>query len=180
MKVAATIESPRVGVRLEEIGGHIIRYGLVLILLWIGGMKFTAYEAKGIQGLVTSSPLLSWMHAVMSVQAVSNLFGAIEVALAALIFTRPWWPKVSAIGSLGVIVMALITLSFFFSAMGVWQKDYGFPVLGGTGQFLVKDILLLGAAVWTAGEALRATARDGRMPATTIAAARNADQHTGE
>jgi len=76
--------------------------------------------------------------------------------------------------------MALITLSFFFSAMGVWQKDYGFPVLGGTGQFLVKDILLLGAAVWTAGEALRATARDGRMPATTIAAARNADQHTGE
>ena len=42
MKMAATIESHRVGVRLEEIGGHIIRYGLVLILLWIGGMKFTS------------------------------------------------------------------------------------------------------------------------------------------
>jgi len=31
------------------------------------------------------------------------------------------------------------------------------------GQFLAKDVLLLGAAVWTAGEALRAAAT-GSMP----------------
>ncbi|HJW61010.1 MAG TPA: hypothetical protein VJ931_15390, partial [Actinomycetota bacterium] len=33
------------GARAEVLGGHALRYGLVLILLWIGGMKFTAYEA---------------------------------------------------------------------------------------------------------------------------------------
>jgi len=36
------------------------------------------------------------------------------------------------------------------------QPGYGFPFLSMTGGFLAKDILMLGAAVWTAGEALRA------------------------
>ncbi|MFN2452622.1 MAG: YkgB family protein [Pyrinomonadaceae bacterium] len=157
--MATTIASPQAGVKLERIGGNIIRYGLVLILLWIGGMKFTTYEAEGIRGLVSTSPLLSWTYQVMSVQMVSNLLGLTEIGLAALIATRAFWPKISAIGSIGAILMSLITLSFFFSAPRVWQQGYGFPVLGGTGQFLIKDLLLLGAATWTAGEALRAESR---------------------
>ena len=32
--------------------GRALRYGLVLILLWIGGMKFTAYESEGIRQFV--------------------------------------------------------------------------------------------------------------------------------
>ena len=32
--------------RLKGIGTHITRYGLVIVLLWIGGMKFTAYEVR--------------------------------------------------------------------------------------------------------------------------------------
>ena len=34
--------------KLRAIGTHVTRYGLVVVLLWIGGMKFTAYEAEGI------------------------------------------------------------------------------------------------------------------------------------
>jgi uncharacterized membrane protein YkgB len=30
---------------LKMIGMHVARYGLVIMLLWIGGMKFTDYEA---------------------------------------------------------------------------------------------------------------------------------------
>ena len=45
--------------RVEAVGRHSIRYGLVLVLLWIGGMKFTAYEATGISGFVANSPLMS-------------------------------------------------------------------------------------------------------------------------
>lgn len=30
----------------EELGRFLIRYGLVLVLGWIGAMKFTAYEAE--------------------------------------------------------------------------------------------------------------------------------------
>ncbi len=157
--MAAVVESQRAGVKLEGIGGLIIRYGLVLILLWIGGMKFTAYEAKGLEGIVSTSPLLSWGYQVFSLQGFSNLLGVTEIAFALLIAARPLAPLASALGSFGAIGMFLVTLSFFFSAAGIWAKDYGFPVLGGTGQFLVKDILLLGAAVWTAGESLRAARR---------------------
>ncbi len=157
--MAAVIEGQRAGVKIEGIGGLIIRYGLVLILLWIGGMKFTAYEAKGLEGIVSTSPLLSWGYHVFSLQGFSNLLGVIEITFAVLIAARPFAPLASALGSFGAIGMFLTTLSFFFTAEGVWAKDYGFPVLGGTGQFLVKDILLLGAAVWTAGESLRAARR---------------------
>ncbi len=157
--MSAVVESQRAGAKIENIGGLIIRYGLVLILLWIGGMKFTAYEAKGLEGIVSTSPLLSWGYQVFSLQGFSNLLGVTEIAFALLIAARPLAPLASALGSFGAIGMFLVTLSFFFSAAGIWAKDYGFPVLGGTGQFLVKDILLLGAAVWTAGESLRAARR---------------------
>ena len=37
------------GMKLESAGLHIARYSLVLVLVWIGAMKFTAYEAGAIQ-----------------------------------------------------------------------------------------------------------------------------------
>ncbi len=53
--------------------------------------------------------------------------------------------------------MFLTTLTFMFTTPGVWQKDYGFPALSASpGQFLIKDVVLLAAAIWTAGDALRA------------------------
>ena len=65
---------------------------------------------------------------------------------------------VSAVGSLLAVVMFLITLSFVFTTPG-WEEDLGFPALSvSPGQFLLKDIVLLGVALWTAGEALGAAA----------------------
>ena len=37
------------GDRMKSIGMHIARYGLAIVLLWIGGMMFTAYQAEGIR-----------------------------------------------------------------------------------------------------------------------------------
>ena len=151
------------GFRLENIGANVIRYGLVAVLLWVGALKFTAYEAEGIQGLVANSPLMSWMLSIMSVQVVSMLIGTVEIVLGIMIATRPFAPQISAIGSFGSIVMFLITLSFLLTTPGVWQPGYGFPFPSPMpGQFLAKDLLLLGAAIWTAGEALRAANRDDR------------------
>ena len=145
------------GYTLENIGANVIRYGLVIILLWVGALKFTAYEAEGIQGLIANSPLMSWMLGIMSVQTASMLIGTIEIIMGLMIATRPFAPQISAIGSLGAIVTFLITLSFLLTTPGVWQPGYGFPFPSPMpGQFLAKDIMLLGAAMWTAGEALRA------------------------
>ena len=49
-------------VLIEDVGKAIVRWGLVVVLAWIGGMKFTAYEAMGIQPLVAHSPLVGWMY----------------------------------------------------------------------------------------------------------------------
>jgi Protein of unknown function, DUF417 len=72
------------GDRLKLIGMHVARYGLVIVLLWIGGMKFTAYEAEGIKPLVANSPLMSWVYRVMSVGGFSSLLGVVEIAIGVL------------------------------------------------------------------------------------------------
>jgi reactive chlorine resistance protein C len=144
------------GRQIQALGELGFRYGLVLILLWIGGMKFSAFEAAGIQPLVGSSPLLRWMYALLSPQAVSNFFGVVEISVAVMIALRPWAPKVSALGSALAVILFLTTLSFLFSLPG-WEPSLGgFPALSGTGGFLLKDAVLLGTALWSCGESLSA------------------------
>jgi uncharacterized membrane protein YkgB len=140
--------------RLQFIGMHVTRYGLVLVLLWIGGMKFTAYEAEGIRPLVANSPLMGWVYNLMSVTAFSSLLGVVEIAIGLLIALRPVWPAGSALGSGLAVGMFLTTLSFLVTTPG-WEPSLGgFPAVSAMpGQFVLKDIVLLGAALWTAGEA---------------------------
>ena len=161
---AKRAEFSDIGSTLEGLGEKVIRYGLVIILVWVGALKFTAYEAEGIKPLVANSPLMSWGLSVMSLQGFSMLIGTVEIILGGLIAMRPITPMLSAAGSIGAIMMFLTTLTFLFSTPGVWQPGYGFPFPSPMpGQFLAKDILLLGAAIWTAGEALRAArGREGR------------------
>mgnify|MGYP006316111949 FL=1 len=142
------------GNRLQFIGMHVTRYGLVLVLLWIGGMKFTAYEAEGIRPLVANSPLMGWVYNLMSVTAFSSLLGVVEIAIGVLIALRPVWPAGSALGSGLAVGMFLTTLSFLVTTPG-WEPSLGgFPAVSAMpGQFVLKDIVLLGAALWTAGEA---------------------------
>jgi uncharacterized membrane protein YkgB len=139
---------------LQFIGMHVTRYGLVLVLLWIGAMKFTAYEAEGIRPLVANSPLMGWVYNLMSVTAFSLLLGVVEIAIGLLIALRPVWPAGSALGSGLAVGMFLTTLSFLVTTPG-WEPSLGgFPAVSAMpGQFLLKDIVLLGAALWTAGEA---------------------------
>ena len=141
---------------MEAAGISVSRYGLVVVLLLIGVLKFTPEEAAGIQPLVAHSPLMSWMYAVLSVQAVSDLIGSVEITIAALIALRPISPNASLVGSLGAVVTFLLTVSFVFSTPDAVHLKYGFPVLGDGGQFLIKDLVLLGASLWTAAEANRA------------------------
>jgi len=143
---------------LERYGEGLIRYALVAVLLWVGMLKFTAYEAEAIKPLVENSPILSWVYGVMSVQTFSMVLGVTEILLGILIAARPFSPKASALGSFGAIIMFIVTLTFLLSTPGVWQPEYGFPCLSPMpGQFIAKDVLFLSAAVWTAGEALNAS-----------------------
>src|SRR5229473_669261 len=108
--------------------------------------------------LVAHSPLLSWLYSVGSVRAVSGAIGSVEIALAVLIAARRFSPALSAVGSLGAVGMFATTLSFLVTTPGVWVSVPGFPlpVPNEIGGFLVKDLFLLGAALWSAAESLRA------------------------
>jgi reactive chlorine resistance protein C len=148
--------SMRANIALESAGVVVSRYGLVVILLLIGVLKFTPAEADGIHPLVANSPLMSWMYLVLSKQGVSNFIGIVELLIALLLALRPISPRASFIGSLGAIATFLFTTSFLFSTPGAIQLGHGVEILGGAGQFLIKDLVLLGASFWTAAEALRA------------------------
>jgi uncharacterized membrane protein YkgB len=141
---------------LETVGIHVSRYGLVIILLLIGVLKFTPGEAQAIQPLVVNSPLMFWLYRIFALQGVSNLIGLIEIVVALLIALRPLSARLSFVGSIGAIITFVLTVSFLFSTPGAFQFSHGFPLLGDAGQFLIKDLVLLGASIWTAAEARKA------------------------
>jgi reactive chlorine resistance protein C len=148
------------GSTAESVGLHVTRHAVALVLIWIGAMKFTGYEAGAIEPLVANSPLMSWLYALFSVQATSNLIGVAEIAAGVLIALRSWSAPACVLGSLMAIATFTITLTFMFSTPG-WEPSLGgFPALSvAPGQFILKDAVLLGAAIWSFGEALKGVGR---------------------
>ncbi len=59
-----------------------LRVTLILVFGWLGAMKFTNFEATAIEGLVSSSPFVSWLYGILSVQGASNLIGTVEILIA--------------------------------------------------------------------------------------------------
>ena len=137
-------------------GLTLLRYGLVFLLLLWGSFKFFAFEAEGIRPLVEHSPFLSWLYPLLGLRGASALIGVVEVVAAIMIALRPWLSRLSGYGSLIASGTFIITLSFLFTTPGALSPMH--PANG----FLLKDIMLLGAALFTAAEALR-SARGERL-----------------
>ena len=70
----------------------------------------------------------------------------IEITIGVLLAARPWVPRVSVLGSLSAIVAFALTLSFLVTTPNLSPEWQG---------FLMKDLILVGAAIWTAGDSLR-------------------------
>jgi uncharacterized membrane protein YkgB len=140
---------------LTRTGAAVLRWGLVLVLVWFGAFKFTEAEANAIEPLVANSPLLGWIYGILDVRDASRLIGVTELLIATLVALRPVARRLSGIGSLLASGMFVTTLSFLATTPGVWVRVDGFVVPSAVGAFLLKDVFLLGAALVTAGEALR-------------------------
>ena len=154
MKTVNTNNDFRNENQLSSLGAGIIRYGLAIVLIWIGITKFMPYEADGIKPLVMNSPILSWTLGIVSIYTLSMILGVIEIVTGLLIALKAFAPKASYIGSIGGIITFIITLTFLLSTPGIIQMGQSFPFLSPQpGEFLIKDIVLLGASVWTAGDA---------------------------
>jgi uncharacterized membrane protein YkgB len=172
--------------RLDRLGIAILRIGLVIVLFWIGSLKFAKYEADSIVPFVANSPLMSFFyhhrapeyrhyvnkegelnpahrkwHESNGTYAFSDALGLVIVSLALLIALHPVLPKAATIGSFLVMLMACTTLSFLVTTPEAWVQAAGdstfrFPYLAGPGRLVIKDAIMFGAAIVTMADSARA------------------------
>src|SRR5881397_3713055 len=111
---------------LERSGEPVTRGGLVIVIGWIGAMKFTGYEAEGIAPLVRNSPLMSWMYHFLTIRGFSNALGVFELTLAAGLLLGAFIPRVGVLAGSAATAMFAGTSSFLITTPGAFE-----PTLGG-------------------------------------------------
>jgi uncharacterized membrane protein YkgB len=167
---------------LDRFGMAMLRSGLVIVLIWIGGLKFARYEADGIVPFVANSPVMSFFyhhpapeyrehmnkeglviaanrgwHESNGTYPFASGLGVVIISLGVMIALYPVSPRISALGSFLLIMMSLTTLSFLITTPEVWVG--GFPYLAGPGRLVVKDCIMLGAAILTMADSAKAHVR---------------------
>jgi uncharacterized membrane protein YkgB len=169
-----TGEAPKAEHPVAAAGRQFVRYALVVVIAWIGALKYSSYEATAIHPLIANSPIMSWFYSILGVRSLAATLGTVEIIAAVLIALRFVSPRLSAVGSAMAILLFLGTLSFLFTTPGVMAAG-GFPVLSVLpGQFLLKDLVLLGAALWTLGDSLGAAKSKSRtQPESGVPGQRN-------
>ena len=174
--------------RLDKVGGAITRIGLIVVLVWIGGLKAFPYEADGIVPFVANSPFMSFFYADaphykthMNPEGVLNAdnrswhvanhtyefaygLGTVIVVYGLMISLHPWLPQLATLGSFMVFVMSFVTLSFLITTPESWvpalgDAHHGFPYLSGRGRLVIKDAIMMGAALVTMADSAKAYLR---------------------
>jgi len=116
---------------------------VAMVLLWIGGMKFYEFEAKAIVGLVETSPFMSWLYTVFSVQGASNIIGGFDVLFAVLLGAGILLKnkKLIIVSGLACLSVFLMTQTFLITANGAFSSS---TLLERLGQFVIKDLWYVG------------------------------------
>ena len=144
-----TVSAPR----LQSVGRNLALIGIILPLLLIGGLKFTTPEIEGIKGLLSATPWLSWLLAVFGENGASYFLGIVEIAAALLLIASFRSTRAGVLGGLVATLTFFVTSTLLFLPIA-WDPNYGFPALSPAGQFLVKDVTLLGVAIFVLGDSL--------------------------
>jgi uncharacterized membrane protein YkgB len=186
--------------RTDRVGVTVTRIGLIIVLLWIGGLKAFRYEADGIVPFVANSPFMSffyadpgnygphmnaegkvvpanraWHEANYTYEFAYGL-GAVIVLYGLLLCLHPWLPQAAALGSFLVFVLSFVTLAFLITTPECWvpalgDVQHGFPYLSGRGRLVIKDAIMMGAALVTMADSAKAYLRK-----TAASAEAQADQ----
>jgi uncharacterized membrane protein YkgB len=145
---------PNVASMIRRAGRALALTGVVLPLLLIGGLKFTQFEVNALKPLIGGTPWLAWMYPVFGEAGASYFLGTVEIATALLLIASIRFPRAGVVGGALATLAFLVTTSTLF-VMPIWETTLGgFPALSGVGQFLIKDVALLGIALVVLGESL--------------------------
>ena len=162
---------------LKSVGLNLIRVAILIVFVWIGGLKFAHYEADGIVPFVANSPFMSFFYAkeapeykeyknkegelVLKNRAwhesnrtytFSYGLGCLIMSIGILVFLGMFSPKIGIFGELLCIIMTIGTLSFLITTPECWVPDlgsgeHGFPLLSGAGRVVIKDTVILAGAI---------------------------------
>ena len=159
---------------LKNVGLNLIRVAILIVFVWIGGLKFAHYEAEGIVPFVANSPFMSFFyekkapeyklkegelnlekrqwHEENRTYVFSYGLGCLIMSIGILVFLGMFSPKIGIVGELLCIVMTLGTLSFLVTTPECWvpnlgSGEHGFPLLSGAGRLVVKDTVILAGAI---------------------------------
>lgn len=113
---------------------------VLLVLLWIGGMKFTLLEAQGIEALVKSSPFMGWLYNFFSIQTTSNIIGIYDLIAVVLLIMAMYYRKLMFPAILISGMVFVVTQSFLVTFSGSLSSE---TILSTTGHFLIKDLWFL-------------------------------------
>lgn len=171
--------------RSQKAGVTVTRLGLIVVLIWIGGLKAFPYEADGIVPFVANSPTMSFFlndpanyrshknpegalvpvnrawHETNGTYRFAYGLGAVIVLYGLMLCLHPFLPQVAAVGSFLVFVMSFVTLSFLVTTPETWvpalgDVHHGFPYLSGAGRLVIKDAIMMGAALVTMADSAKA------------------------
>lgn len=161
----------------RKMGVNLIRLAILVIFVWIGGLKFWNYEAEGIVPFVANSPFMSFFytrhapeyreyklregeydiakyewHVRNNTYGFSRGLGILIMGIGILTFLGVFFPRIGLAGAILAIIMTLGTLSFLATTPEVWVPDlgggeHGFPLLTGAGRLVIKDVAILAGAV---------------------------------
>jgi len=180
--------------KADRWGAAVTRLGLIVVFLWIGGLKAVRYEADGIAPFVANSPFMRFFynhpdeykahknpegapapenrawHESNGTYRFAYGLGSVIVLYGLLLGLHPWLPQAAAVGSLLIFVMSFVTLSFLITTPECWVPDlgggpHGFPYLSGAGRLVLKDAIMMGAALVTMADSAKAYLRKHPAPA---------------
>ena len=169
----------------QTLGINLIRVAILIVFVWIGGLKFQNYEAEGIVPFVANSPFMSFFytqkapeykhyklkegefdaakhewHVRNNTYGFSHGLGILIMAIGVLVFLGIFSARIGLAGAILAVIMTVGTLSFLVTTPEVWVPDLGsgeagFPLLSGAGRLVVKDTVILAGALVALSDSAR-------------------------
>ncbi|MER8827554.1 YkgB family protein [Mesorhizobium sp. M0938] len=143
------------GCHLTAVGRAVTLLGVVLPLLLIGILKFTAIEIEALRPFIENTPWLAWLYPAFGPAGASYFLGVVELVTALLLIAsvRSVWAGLVG-GAIGSVTFALTSSTML--TLPIWETGSGgLPFLNGLGAFLIKDVALLGVSLVILGRSLQ-------------------------
>lgn len=177
MKSSLFVRLLQMAASSQKLGINLIRVSILVVFVWIGGLKFWNYEAEGIVPFVANSPFMNFFytksvpeykayklkegeldpvkqewHEANNTYGFSRGLGILIMSIGVLTFLGIFYPRIGLLGTVLAIIMTAGTLSFLVTTPEVWVPDlgsgeHGFPLLSGAGRLVVKDTVILAGAL---------------------------------